>query len=118
MTVPNMLFQNKSLMSNPVLIPHESVRIRNQNNNRNNIGSYKSGRSSTCATEKYLQNYISQQRVAPTIASCAKATKSKREKVCITGDSHLKQIDKRQFRKVLAKCSATLNFLLVRMSNN
>ena len=113
-----MLFQNKSLMSNPVLIPHESVRIRNQINNRNNIGSYKSGKPSICTTEKYLQNYISQQRVAPTIASCAKATKFKREKVCIIGDSHLKQIDKRQFRKVLAKCSATLNFLLVRMSNN
>ena len=56
--------------------------------------------------------------LAPTIASCAKATKSKREKVCITGDSHLKQIDKRQFRKVLAKDSATLNVLVVRIPNN
>ena len=52
---------------------------------------------------KNLQNYVPQQRMAPGIASYAIATKSKNVKVCIIGDSHLKRIDKRQFRKELDK---------------
>ena len=37
------------------------------------------------------------------IATYARATKSKNEKACIIGDSHLKQINKRKFRKELGK---------------
>ena len=104
----NISFQNKrtdnsSFISNPVLVPHESVRIRNQNNKRNTFTSHKSQRPSICTTEKYLQNYVPQQRVAPGMASYARVTKSKNEKVCIIGDSHLKRINKRQFRKELDK---------------
>ena len=104
----NMSFQNKrtdnfSFISNPVLVPHESVRMRNQNNKCHTFASHNSRRPSICTTEKYLQNYVSQQRVAPGIASYASATKSKNEKVCIIGDSHLRQINKRQFRKELVK---------------
>ena len=64
---------------NPVLVPHDSEQMRNQNNKRNTLASRKSQRPSICTTEKYLQNYISQQRVAPGIASYASATKSKNE---------------------------------------
>ena len=58
-----MSFQNKrtgnpSLISNPVLVPHESVRMRNQNNKRNTFASYESRRPSICKTGKHLQNYL------------------------------------------------------------
>ena len=104
----NMSFQNKridnpSFIWNPVLVPHESVRLRNQNNKRNTFVSHKSRRPSICTTKKYLQNYVPQQRVAPGMASYASVTKSKNEKVCIIGDSHLKRINKRRFRKELDK---------------
>ena len=79
------------------------MRIRNQNNKRNTFTSHKSQRPSICTTEKYLQNYVPQQRVAPGITSYAGATKSKNEKVYIIGDSHLKRINKRQFRKELGE---------------
>ena len=77
--------------------------MRNQNNKRNTFASDNSRRPSICTTEKYLRNYVSQQRVAPGIASYASAAKSKNEKVCIIGDSHIKRINKRQFRKELGK---------------
>ena len=41
--------------------------------------------------------------MAPGIAPYASATKSKTEKVCIIGDSHLRRINKTQFRKELVK---------------
>ena len=44
--------------------------------------------------------------MAPGIESYTSATNSKNEKVCIMGDSHLKQINKRQFRKELDKRSS------------
>ena len=59
-------------------------------------------RLSICTTDKYSKNYAPQ-ITAPGITSHASATKSKNEKVCITGDSHLKRINKRQFRKELGK---------------
>ena len=46
---------------------------------------------------------VPQQRVTPGTASYGSATKSKSEKVCIIENSHLKQINKRQFRKGLGK---------------
>ena len=81
----NMSFQNKKtdnllLISNPALVPHNSERMRNQNNKRNTFESCKIRRPSICTTKKYLQNYILQQRVAPGIASYASATKSKNDK--------------------------------------
>ena len=79
------------------------MRLRNQNNKRNTFVSHKSRRPSICTTEKYLQNYFPQQRVAPGMASYASVTKSENEKVCIIGDSHLKRINKRQFRKERGK---------------
>ena len=79
---------------NPLLVPHESVRMRNQNNKRNTFAFHKSRRPSICTTEKKLQNYIPQQRVAPGIGSYASARKSKNKKVCIIEDNHLKQINK------------------------
>ena len=39
----------------------------------------------------------------PEIASYASATKFENEKVCVIGDSHLKRINGRKFRKKLAK---------------
>ena len=104
----NMSFQNKrtdnpSFILNPVLVRHESVRMQNQDNKRNTFASHKSRRPSICRTEKYLQNYVPQQRMAPGIASYARAMKYKNEKVCIIGDSHLKRKNKRQFRKELGK---------------
>ena len=77
--------------------------MQNQNNKRNTFASHKSRRPSICATEKYLQNYVPQNRVAPGITLYASTTKSKNEKVYIIGDSHLKRINKRQFRKELGK---------------
>ena len=82
----NISFQNKrtdnpSFISNPVLVLHGPVLIGNQNNKHNNW-------QFICTTEKYLQNYVPQQRVSPGIASYASATKSNNEKV----DSHLKRI--------------------------
>ena len=70
----NMSFQNKrtdnpSFISNPVLVPHESVRMQNENDKRNTFASYKSRMPSIYPTGKYLQNYVPQQRVAPEIAS-------------------------------------------------
>ena len=41
--------------------------------------------------------------MAPGIASYASATKSKNEKVCIIGDSHLRRVNLIQFRKELVK---------------
>ena len=84
----NMSFQikkteNPPFIWNPVLVPHESVRMRNQNNKCNTFASRNSRRPSICTTEKCLQNYVPQQRVAPGIASCTSSTKSKNEKVCI-----------------------------------
>ena len=80
-----MSFQNKrtdnpSFMSNPVLVLHESVRMRNQNNKRNSFASRKSRRPSVSTTEKYLQNVLPQQRVALGIAPYTSATKSKMKK--------------------------------------
>ena len=80
-----MSFQNKrtdnpSFMSNLVLVLHESVRMRNQNNKRNTFASRKSRRPSVSTTEKYLQNVLPQQRVALGIAPYASATKSKMKK--------------------------------------
>ena len=88
-----MLFQNKrtdntSFIWIPVLVP------RNQNNKRKTFASRKSRRPSICITEKYLQNYFPQQRVAPRTATNASATKSRNEKVCMIGNSHLKRINK------------------------
>ena len=57
--------------------------MRNQNNKCNTFASRNSRRPSICTTEKCLQNYVPQQRVAPGIASCTSSTKSKNEKVCI-----------------------------------
>ena len=94
---------NASFISNPVLVPNESIRIQNQNNKRNTFVSHKSRIQFIYTTKKYLQNYVPQQRMAPGIASYAIATKSKNVKVCIIGDSHLKRINKRQFRKELGK---------------
>ena len=51
------------------------------------------------------------------IATYARATKSKNEKACIIGDSHLKQI-RENLEKNLAKDLATLNVLVVRIPNN
>ena len=104
----NMSFQNKrrdnpSFIFNPVLVPHESVRMQNQNNKRNTFASHKIRRPSICTIEKYLQNCVRQRRMAPGIASYASATKYKNEKVCIIGESRLKRINKRQFRKELGK---------------
>ena len=96
-------FYYPSFISNPVLVPHESVRILNQNNNRNTFESHNSRRPSICTTKKCLQNDVPQQRVEAGIATYARATKSKNEKACIIGDSHLKQINKRKFRKELGK---------------
>ena len=98
---------------NPVLVPHESVRMRNQNNKRNTFAFHKSRRPSICTTEKYLQNYVPQQRVAPRIISYARATRSKNEKVCIIGDSHLKRKNKSNLEKNLAKVLDALNVLVV-----
>ena len=47
--------------------------------------------------------YVPQQRVAPGVKSYASATKSKNKKVSIIWDSHLKRINKGQFRKELCK---------------
>ena len=118
-----MPFQNKwtdnpSFILNPVLVPHESVRMRNQNNKRNTFAFHKSRRPSICTTEKYLQNYVLQQRVAPRIVSYASSTKSKNEKVCIIGDSHLKRISKSNLQKNLAKDLDALNVLGVWILNN
>ena len=63
--------------------------MRNQNNKRNKFASHKTRKPSICTTKKYLQNYVPQQRMAPGIASYAIETKSKNEKACIIGDSHL-----------------------------
>ena len=54
--------------------------MRNQNNKHNTFASHTSRRTSICATKKYLQNYVPQQRGARGIASYASATKSKNEK--------------------------------------
>ena len=83
-----MSFQNKrtnnpSFISNPVLVPYGSVRMRNQNNKHNTFASHKRRRLSISTTEKYLSNYVPQQRVAPRTASYASETKSKNKKVCI-----------------------------------
>ena len=80
-----MSFQNKrtddpSFISNPILVQHRSTRMRNQNNKHNTFASHTSRRTSICATKKYLQNYVPQQRVARGITSYASATKSKNEK--------------------------------------
>ena len=83
--------------------PRESVRMQNQNNKGNMFVSHKSRRPSICTTEKYLQKYVSEQKLAPGIASYAGTTKSKNEKVYISGNSHLKRINKRQFKKELGK---------------
>ena len=77
--------------------------MRNQNNERNTFASHKSRRQSICTTEKCLQNYVLQQGIPPGIVSYASVTKSKNEKVRIIGDSHLKRINKRQFKKDLGK---------------
>ena len=92
-----------SLISNPVLVLHKSVRMWNQNYKRNTVVSHKSQRPPICTTKKYLKNYVSQQRVVVGIASYASATKFKNEKVCIIGNSHLKRINERKFRKELGK---------------
>ena len=72
---------NPSFISNPVLVPHRSVRMRNENNKHNTFTSHKSRRLSICTTEIYLKNYVCHQRMAPGIASYANATKSENEKV-------------------------------------
>ena len=92
--------------------------MRNQNNKRNTFASHKNRRQSICTTKKCLQNYVLQQGIAPGIVSYVSVTKSKNEKVRIIGDSHLKRINKRQFKKILAKDLATLNVLVVRIPNN
>ena len=63
----NMSFHNKrtdnpSFISNPVLVPNESVRMRkrNENDKRNTFASHKSRRPSICTTKKFLQNYLPQ----------------------------------------------------------
>ena len=71
--------------------------MRNQINKRNTFAYHKNRRPSICTTEKYLQNYVPQQIVAPGIASYASATKSVNEKVCIIGDWDLKRTNKKQF---------------------
>ena len=77
--------------------------MRNQNNKRNTFASHKNRRQSICTTKKCLQNYVLQQGIAPGIVSYTSVTKSKNEKVRIIGDSHLKRINKRQFKKDLGK---------------
>ena len=52
----NILFHNKRadnplFISNPVLVPQGSVRMRNQNNKRNTFASHKSRRPSICTTK-------------------------------------------------------------------
>ena len=47
----------------PALVPHESVRMRDQNNKRNTFASHYSRRSSICTTKKYLQNYVHHMKV-------------------------------------------------------
>ena len=61
--------------------------MRNQNDRRNAFVSHKSQSPPIYTTEKYLSNYVPQQRVAPGIASYANVTKSKNGKLCIIGDS-------------------------------
>ena len=103
---------NHWFISNPALVLHESVRMWAQNYKRNTVVSHKSQRPPICTTKKYLKNYVSQQRVVVGIASYASATKFKNEKVCIIGNSHLKQINERKFRKELAKrlCSSDISW--------
>ena len=94
---------NHSFISNPVLVLHESVRMWNQNYKRNTVVSHKSQRPPICTTEKYLKSHVHQQRVVSGVASYASATKFKNENVCTIGESHLKRINERKFRKELGK---------------
>ena len=119
----NMPFQNKRtdnplFISNPALVAQKSMRMRNQNNKCNTFPPNKIRRRSICTTKKYLKIYVPRQRVAPGIASYGSATKSKNQKVSIIGNSHLKKKIKGNLEKNLAKDLATLNALVVRISNN
>ena len=76
--------------------------MQNQNDKHNTFVSHKSRRPPTCTTEKFIQNYVPQQRPVPGIIY-ASETKKKNGKVCLIGDSHLKRINKRKFRKKLGK---------------
>ena len=49
---------NPSFISNPALVPHESVRMRDQNDKHNMFVSHKSRKPPICTTKKVLQNYV------------------------------------------------------------
>ena len=49
---------NPSFISNPALVPHESVRMRDQNDKHNMFVSHKSRKPHICTTKKVLQNYV------------------------------------------------------------
>ena len=55
-------------------------------------------RPSICTTEKYLQNQIDQQRIAPGNNSYWNATRHQKRKALVIGDSHLNRINKSKLK--------------------
>ena len=71
---------------------------------------------SICATEKYLQNRIHQQRIAPENYSNSNATRHQKRKTVVIGDSHLNRINKPRFKN--DNVEYTLSALVVQTRSN
>ena len=71
---------------------------------------------SICATEKYLQNHIHQQRIAPGNYSYSNATRHQKRKTVVIGDSHLNRINKSRFKN--DNVEYTLSALVVQTRSN
>ena len=65
---------------------------KRQNSINMTYGNRKSNRPSICATEKYLQNRIHQERIVPGNYSYSNATRHHKRKAVVIGDSHLNRI--------------------------
>ena len=93
-----MIMENNSRDKDPGSYTKENTDKRQNLINITNRNRKSNIRPSIYTTEKYLQNHIHQQRIAPGNHSYSNATRHQRRKAVVTGDSHLNRINKSRFK--------------------
>ena len=99
-------FQNKTdtTLLFPESVIQKSVKPQMKKSNITTFGKNLNNRRPTiCTTEQHLQNHAPHQKIVPVKDSYANIINSNKEKVCITGDSHLKRINKRKLKYNVGK---------------